>query len=88
MSDTPKRTAQVERTLLVAAIECAWISPDHDSAARELAKSMARRLCADVDRLRATLREAESQIEYLHEKFRETGSGTAVLERIRRDLSE
>ena len=41
----------------------------------------------DRDRLRAILAEARLQIEYLHEKFGETGSGNAVLARITEALS-
>lgn len=39
------------------------------------------------NRLRAALAEARLQIEYLHEKFGETGSGNAVLARITEALS-
>ena len=36
-----------------------------------------------IDRLRAVLDDAALQIQYLHEKFKPTGSGMAVLSRIR-----
>jgi hypothetical protein len=36
----------------------------------------------EIERLRAALEEARLQIEYLHDKFRETGSGNAALARI------
>ncbi len=38
-------------------------------------------------RLRELLREAALQITYLHEKFRETGSGNAVIARIESELA-
>jgi hypothetical protein len=44
-------------------------------------------LRAEIERLRAALNEAINQIEYLHNKFRETGSGNAVLSRIRDELT-
>jgi hypothetical protein len=44
-------------------------------------------LRAEIERLRAALNEAINQIEYLHNKFRETGSGNAVVARIRHLLT-
>jgi hypothetical protein len=41
----------------------------------------------EIVELRAALAEAVLQIEYLHEKFRETGSGNAVVARIRNLLT-
>ena len=38
--------------------------------------------------LLSLLREARAQIEYLHEKFQETGSGNALLSRIAAALKE
>lgn len=40
-----------------------------------------------IEDLRAMLKEAVLQIEYLHEKFGETGSGNAVLARARNLLT-
>jgi hypothetical protein len=40
----------------------------------------------EIDRLHSLLSEAALQIEYLHEKFAVTGSGNAVLARIRATL--
>ena len=45
-------------------------------------------LRARVARLEEALREAKLQIEYLHGKFQETGSGNAVLARIDSALEE
>jgi hypothetical protein len=41
----------------------------------------------EIARLRAALRDARLQIEYLHGKFQATGSGNAVLARIDAALS-
>ena len=43
---------------------------------------------SSVARLEEALREAKLQIEYLHGKFQETGSGNAVLARIDSALEE
>ena len=43
---------------------------------------------AEIAKLRAILKEAELQIEYLHDKFQSTSSGVAVLTRIRIALDE
>jgi hypothetical protein len=40
-----------------------------------------------VDELETTLREAQLQIEYLHDKFKPTGTSEAVLTRIYEALS-
>jgi hypothetical protein len=42
---------------------------------------------AENERLRAALDEAIRQIEYLHKKFRETGSGNAVIAQSREALN-
>lgn len=39
-------------------------------------------MAAEIEMLRATIHEAGLQIQYLHEKFRQTGSGNAVLAKI------
>jgi hypothetical protein len=49
--------------------------------------SEVKRLRVENAELRAALNEAVLQIEYLHEKFRETGSGNAVVARIRNLLT-
>jgi hypothetical protein len=41
-----------------------------------------------ADELAEALREAKRQIEYLHGKFQETGSGSAVLSRISQTLAK
>ena len=38
---------------------------------------------AEIERLKEVLRESKSQIEYLHQKFSETGTGNAVLAKIK-----
>ena len=43
---------------------------------------------AEIVRLREALRDASLQIEYLHEKFQETGSGNAVLAKLRTLLGD
>ena len=43
---------------------------------------------AEIVRLREALRDASLQIEYLHEKFQETGSGNAVLAKLRTFLGD
>lgn len=43
---------------------------------------------AETERLKDVLREARLQIEYLHEKFQETGSGNAVIAHINHALGE
>ena len=44
------------------------------------------RLQARVEQLEAAMLEAKLQIEYMHGKFGETGSGNAVLDTLRRVL--
>jgi chromosome segregation ATPase len=53
---------------------------------RQLAEARDRAEAAE-DQLRAAIGEAVLQIEYLHEKFHETGSGNAVLAHLRAVLS-
>ena len=43
---------------------------------------------AEAERLREALRDASLQIEYLHEKFQETGTGNAVLAKLRTLLGD
>jgi hypothetical protein len=43
----------------------------------------AQTLQAENERLREAVGEAINQIEYLHQKFQETGSGNAVLSRLK-----
>lgn len=47
-----------------------------------VAESEAEETAARIERLKSVLSDAYLQIEYLHEKFQETGSGNAILVRI------
>lgn len=53
-----------------------------------LTKDAQQVLWEDIRQLRNVLAEAKLQIEYLHDKFGETGSGNAVLAKIERVLSD
>ena len=59
----------------------------HDRLGRGDREANARLIAAAPD-MREALGEAERQIEYLHDKFSETGSGNAVLARIRAALAK
>lgn len=50
--------------------------------------ALMREAAAEIERLREVLAEAGRQIEYLHERWKPTGSGAAVLARIRGALAD
>jgi hypothetical protein len=61
-----------------------------EAETHDLARELERFVAANSleDELTRLLREAARQIEYLHDKFQETGSGNAVLTQIRHVLEK
>jgi hypothetical protein len=60
-----------------------WSETEIDIAGPDLLRQAAN----EIEKLRGLLLDANLQIEYLHDKFRPTGTGEATLARIRAALS-
>ncbi|MRI57466.1 hypothetical protein D8770_26570 [Methylobacterium sp. DB1607] len=94
MSETPKfEVGYVEngRGELITDTGIAFSGEDFDLELRgEGASTLMRKIVVAVnsrDEMVAALREAELQIDYLHDKFQTTGTGSTVLAKIRSILA-